>query len=47
MDRCQFQARSWGEEDEIAFDPDRCFGCGLCVTTCPEEAIQLAQRSVK
>ncbi|MHA2369363.1 MAG: 4Fe-4S binding protein, partial [Candidatus Hodarchaeales archaeon] len=32
--------------DEVAFDPSKCFGCGLCVTTCPEQAIQLNQRSI-
>jgi Pyruvate/2-oxoacid:ferredoxin oxidoreductase delta subunit len=46
IDRCLFKARSWGDEDEVAFDPSKCFGCGLCVTTCPEQAIQLNQRSI-
>jgi Fe-S-cluster-containing hydrogenase component 2 len=22
-------------------NPDRCIGCGLCVTTCPENAMKL------
>jgi Fe-S-cluster-containing hydrogenase component 2 len=25
-------------------DLDRCIGCGLCVTTCPDEAIQLIKK---
>ncbi len=26
-------------------DLDRCIGCGLCVTTCPTEALKLAPKS--
>ena len=32
--------------DEIAIiNLDRCIGCGLCVTTCPEEALSLVKKS--
>ncbi|MBW1945512.1 MAG: 4Fe-4S binding protein, partial [Deltaproteobacteria bacterium] len=24
---------------------DRCIGCGLCVTTCPDDAIRLVKKS--
>jgi Fe-S-cluster-containing hydrogenase component 2 len=27
-----------------AVDLDRCIGCGLCVTTCPTEAIALIRK---
>jgi NAD-dependent dihydropyrimidine dehydrogenase PreA subunit len=26
------------------YDKTRCFGCGLCVSTCPEGAIKLVER---
>jgi NAD-dependent dihydropyrimidine dehydrogenase PreA subunit len=31
------------EKSDIAFDPDKCWGCGLCVSTCPTEAITLIE----
>ena len=39
-DRCQMDAV--GYHDGVAFvDVWQCIGCGLCVSTCPEEAMQL------
>lgn len=39
-DRCQMDAVSY--TDGVAFvDVWRCIGCGLCVSTCPDEAMQL------
>ena len=43
IDRCVFDARTWGD-DQMQYDTDRCYGCGLCVTTCPESAIDMKQR---
>jgi len=37
IDRCIFKARNW-ENDKVSYDAKRCYGCGLCVTTCPTGA---------
>lgn len=42
-DRCYFEARVF-DDGGLVFDPEKCFGCGLCVTTCPEQAISMALR---
>lgn len=42
LDRCQFYALTLNTELHI--DGRRCVGCGLCVLTCPEEALQLVLR---
>ena len=26
--------------DQITFNPDKCFGCGLCISKCPTKAIK-------
>ncbi|MDI6824228.1 MAG: methyltransferase domain-containing protein [Bacillota bacterium] len=41
--RCVFGARVLGNGLH-AYDEARCYGCGLCVTTCPERAISLVPR---
>jgi electron transport complex protein RnfB len=30
--------------DRAEINPDRCIGCGLCVTTCPSGALSLKQK---
>jgi Pyruvate/2-oxoacid:ferredoxin oxidoreductase delta subunit len=42
---CNFGARKLIKE-ELHFFPDFCFGCGLCVSKCPEKAILLRKKSI-
>jgi len=28
----------------VIFDQEKCYGCGLCVATCPNGAIELLKR---
>jgi len=44
VQRCQFHARSLGSDNKLAFDQAKCFGCGLCVTTCPTKSVTLTRR---
>jgi Pyruvate/2-oxoacid:ferredoxin oxidoreductase delta subunit len=44
IDRCLFDARVW-QEGKMQYNPEFCYGCGLCVTVCPEEAIDLKQQT--
>ena len=41
--RCVFGAR-WMEEGVLHYDCSRCYGCGLCVTTCPTDSILMTFR---
>ncbi len=34
-------ALTMSDEEKAKVNKDRCIGCGLCVTTCPSEAIEL------
>ena len=43
-DRCQMDALSEGSEEVTVVELSRCIGCGLCVTTCPTEAITLVAK---
>jgi ferredoxin len=42
-DRCQVNAIEQ-VEDSYRIIKDKCIGCGLCVTTCPTDAIQLLRK---
>ena len=44
IDRCLFNARFW-QEEKIHYNPELCYGCGLCITVCPEEATVLNQQA--
>ena len=48
--RCQFGAFFWGAEKiqingkirkPVLFDPDKCWGCGLCATACSQAAVSM------
>ena len=43
LDRCQMGALSPGA-GHVELNVERCIGCGLCVTTCPEDALSLDLR---
>jgi electron transport complex protein RnfB len=43
LERCQMGALiEW--DDFMEVDTARCIGCGLCLTTCPEESITMVER---
>jgi len=44
IDRCIFHARTWDADGQVAYEPNACFGCGLCITTCPAGATRMAPR---
>jgi NAD-dependent dihydropyrimidine dehydrogenase PreA subunit len=31
------------DEDTAVIDPEKCMGCGLCLVTCPEDALSLKE----
>ena len=41
LERCQMNAILMNDDELAQVTPDRCIGCGLCVTTCPVEAMKL------
>jgi H+/Na+-translocating ferredoxin:NAD+ oxidoreductase subunit B len=44
-ERCQVEAIEDGNTYKII--AEKCIGCGLCVSTCPEEAIQMVKKDEK
>jgi MinD superfamily P-loop ATPase len=45
-ERCQVHAIEEGEE-AYRIIKEKCIGCGLCVSTCPSEAIQLIRKPLE
>jgi len=45
-ERCQVNAIDEGE-DAYSINRSKCIGCGLCVSTCPSEAVRLIKRDEK
>ncbi|MBI5969303.1 MAG: 4Fe-4S binding protein [Deltaproteobacteria bacterium] len=46
FDRCQFGALHYSKtSDNVDIDMYMCFGCGLCYSACPNEAIELISRA--
>lgn len=43
-ERCVFGARRM-VDGKLSYDPEECFGCGLCVSTCPNSAITLVGKN--
>lgn len=41
---CYFKARTLNEGGDTIFNETKCYGCGLYVTTCPEDAIVMNKR---
>ena len=46
-ERCQVNAIFNDYEDSYKIIKDDCIGCGLCISTCPEEAISLLRKTEK
>jgi ferredoxin len=44
-DRCPFGARQV-VDGSLHYDPERCYGCGLCVSTCAPKAIELKPKGI-
>jgi ferredoxin len=45
MSQCQFGSQFYSSAlGKVYIDPTRCFGCGVCRTACPSEAITLLPR---
>lgn len=43
IERCVFEARAW-DEGRLNISLEKCYGCGLCVTSCPAGAILLKRK---
>lgn len=43
IEHCIFDMRIW-EDNHIKLNEKACYGCGLCIPTCPEKAIVMKLR---
>jgi len=43
VSRCHFSAMQ-ENDNTVVYNQEKCFGCGLCISTCPNEAIKLVER---
>lgn len=41
---CYFKARKM-EEEQLKVEREECYGCGLCVDVCPEDCVQMVNRT--
>jgi ferredoxin len=44
LKRCPFEARTGSPTGKVSADPEKCYGCGLCVSTCRGEATRLQRK---
>ncbi len=44
IERCPSEALTMGEANVPVVNTDRCFGCGVCATGCPESAIAMENK---
>jgi ferredoxin len=45
VSQCQFGAQFYSSAlERVYIDPTRCYGCGVCRSTCPNDAIELIPR---
>lgn len=44
IERCVFGARKI-IDDTLMYEPERCLGCGLCVSVCPTQATEMRKRT--
>ncbi|MBI5000596.1 MAG: hypothetical protein HZB92_03585 [Euryarchaeota archaeon] len=46
IEKCHFKAHE-KYDGKVIFAPQKCYGCGLCVTCCPKTALKLIKREAQ